>query len=267
MEQVKHAFVICAYKESKYLEQCILSLKSQTLRSPILVVTSTPNDHIRYLCRKYKLSLKINEGEAGIAQDWNFGYESVDARFITIAHQDDLYFEEYAEQMMKMMEKEKTPLIGFSNYYELRNGRIVKNSKLLQIKRILLTPLKWGKMQYSPFVRRRILSLGSVICCPSVTMCKDNLQSPLFQPHFKSNVDWETWERISRYKGGFLYTGKPLMAHRIHEESETSAVIGDNRRHEEDFQMFQKFWPIPLAHLLANIYAKGEKYNEVTREK
>ena len=32
---IKHEFVICAYKESKYLEDCIISLKKQKKKSNI----------------------------------------------------------------------------------------------------------------------------------------------------------------------------------------------------------------------------------------
>ena len=44
-----HTFVICAYKESPYLEECIKSLKKQTLKSEIIISTSTPNDLIKKL--------------------------------------------------------------------------------------------------------------------------------------------------------------------------------------------------------------------------
>ena len=37
-----HTFAICAYKESPYLEECIKSLKNQTIKSNILIATSTP---------------------------------------------------------------------------------------------------------------------------------------------------------------------------------------------------------------------------------
>ena len=35
---IKHEFVICAYKESKYLEDCIISLKKQKKKSNIKVI-------------------------------------------------------------------------------------------------------------------------------------------------------------------------------------------------------------------------------------
>ena len=42
----KHVFAVCAYKDSPYLEQCIRSLKAQTVPSHIIICTSTPSSDI-----------------------------------------------------------------------------------------------------------------------------------------------------------------------------------------------------------------------------
>lgn len=47
MAEKKHTFVICAYKESPYLEACIRSLKKQTVASAICLATSTPSDYLK----------------------------------------------------------------------------------------------------------------------------------------------------------------------------------------------------------------------------
>ena len=72
-----HTFAICAYKESPYLEECILSLKNQTVKSNIIMATSTPNEWIQGLAEKYEIPLYINTGEGGIAQDWNFALHTL----------------------------------------------------------------------------------------------------------------------------------------------------------------------------------------------
>ena len=51
------------------------------------------------------------------------------------------------------------------------------------------------------------------------------------------------------------------MYHRIHNGSETSAIIGDSARSQEDFQMFCKFWPKPIARIITKIYSTSEKSN------
>ena len=103
----------------------------------------------------------------------------------------------------------------------------------------MLKPLEGSLFRSSRFVRRRILSMGSAICCPSVTMVVPNIPMPLFREGLKSNLDWEAWERVSRLQGSFLYDPLVLMYHRIHEGSETTALIKDNTRTEEDLFMFE----------------------------
>ena len=163
---MNHTFAICAYKESTYLEKCIKSLKNQTIKSNIILVTSTPNDFLEEISKKYNLPYFINKGEKGITQDWNYAYKMADTELVTIAHQDDVYLPEYAEHIIKAVKGVKKPLIIFTDYAELRNEKPVYQNKLLKIKRIMLMPLRIRGLQKSKFVRRRILSLGCPICCP-----------------------------------------------------------------------------------------------------
>lgn len=261
----KHTFAICAYKESPYLEECVKSLKRQTISSDIIVATSTPCEYIQNIAEKYKLPYYINHGEKGITQDWNFAYSCADSKYVTITHQDDIYEDNYLEQALLALDRSKRPLIFFSDYYELRSGKKVRNNILLNIKRIMLLPLRIKCFRYSRWVRRRILSIGSPICCPSVTYAVGNLPAVIFAHHFRSCEDWEAWEKISRLNGEFLYCPKLLIGHRIHEDSETTAIIGDNKRSEEEYEMFRKFWPKIIAGLLNKPYSKSQISNRLKK--
>lgn len=263
MSEYKHTFAICAYKESPYLEECICSLKEQSIPSKIILATSTPCAFIEDLCRKYDIPCYVNYGEHGITQDWNFAYAQCDTPIVTIAHQDDIYFKDYTSSMFAMLEKSRQPLIYFSEYAELRNGELVFNQGILRIKRLMLFPLRFKVFWRSRWMRRRILSLGCPICCPSVTFFRDNLKGFAFKNHFRTNEDWEAWEIISRYKGEFLYDKNPQMAHRIHADSETSATIKETGRTQEDIEMYRKFWPAWIARLLAGFYKKSEQSNDL----
>lgn len=261
--QTNHTFVICAYKESEYLEECILSLKNQTVSSSIIMETSTPNVFISKLANRYDIPLYVNP-HGGITQDWNFGLSHVETRFATVAHQDDVYEPEYTANIMARFEKSKRPLIAFSDYFELRDGEKVHDTSMLKIKRFMLLPLRLGCFKRSRFVRRRILSMGDPICCPAVSFNLDLVERPIFRDGFRSCEDWEAWEMISRLKGDFLYVSRPLMCHRIHEDSATTAIIQDNARVEENYVMFCKFWPKPIARLLNKFYTKSEDSNSLS---
>lgn len=155
------------------------------------------------------------------------------------------------------------PLILFTDYGEIRDGQRVGNNQLLNIKRIMLAPLKYRFLWNSIFIRRRILSWGSPICCPSVTFVKENLSDQIFEPHFRSDVDWQAWEKISRLRGAFVYLPSILMYHRIHEGSATTTIIADNDRTREDREMFCKFWPKWAAKIIEHFYQKSEKSNKI----
>lgn len=261
-----HVFALCAYGESAYLEECIQSLKRQTRPSRILLCTATPSQFLDEIARRHGLEVRVNHGPHGIAEDWNFAYAQADARLVTLAHQDDVYDPEYLERVLERVNRARHPLICFTDYYELRNGEKVfaSDSKNLHVKELALKPLIPGMFENNRWVRRRILSLCNPICCPAVTYVRVNLPAILFESHFSSNLDWQAWETISRLKGGFCYIHAPLMGHRIHQESTTTKVIGeDNGRSEEDLAMYLKFWPRPIAKWLNRMYSAGQDSNKL----
>ncbi|MBO4293596.1 MAG: glycosyltransferase family 2 protein [Clostridia bacterium] len=260
-EYKNHTFVVTAYKESKYLEECIKSLKNQTVTSNIIMSTSTPNDYIKGLAQKYEIELYINTGERGIGQDWNFGISNVKTDYVTVAHQDDIYKPNYLEEIVNYLEKGKDFVIAFTDYREIKNGEEIPLTKNLKIKKILLFPLRFFKK--SKFIKRRTLSLGSPICCPSVTVNKKITGENPYKTELKCDLDWDTWDKMAKYKANFLYIHKELMCHRIHEESETSNLIENNIRLEEDLLMLKRYWPGPIAKFIMKFYKKAVKTNEM----
>lgn len=258
-----HTYVLCAYKTSEYLEDCVKSLIAQTAKSKILIATSTPNEHITTVAQKYNIPVYINEGEKGIGGDWNFAYGKADTPLITIAHQDDIYEPDYTKQMLDFINKSKNPILYFCGYAELRNGEKVYNNSILKIKKLMLSPLKIKSLWTSRFVRRRILSLGCPICCPAVSFVRERVGESPFTNDYLSDIDWQQWELQSRKRGSFVYNPQPLMCHRIHGDSATTEIIGDSKRSKEDFDMFCKFWPRPIAKIIAKLYSNSEKSNDI----
>lgn len=256
-----HTFAVCAYGESPFLEECVTSLMEQTLKTTVIMVTSTPNEMIGSVARAYGIDLYVSDEPAGIARDWNHAVRRAQTRLVTIAHQDDTYEPRYAEQALTCMNKVSDPLIFFSNYGELRDGVAVDDNRLLRVKRMLLHPVARVGMTSSRRIKRQILSLGSPICCPSVTLNMGLLPNPPFTSSMKSNLDWDAWERFSQLDGSFVYSSEILMHHRIHEESETSNLIRDNTRTKEDLEMLSRFWPLPVARLINALYSRGQKSN------
>lgn len=260
-----HTFVVCAYKEQPLLEECIKSLKKQTIKSEIIISTSTPNDLMKKIAKENGVKLVVNTKTKGHINDFCFAYKQAKTKYVTLCHQDDIYYEDFAEKIISKMEKSKKPIIGFSNYNELRNGKTKKFNVLLFIKRMINFPLKFfGK---SKRIRLFTLSLGNAICAPSVTYNKEIVDAPIKQSQLKANIDWDTWIDLAYKKGSFIYVSKPLLEHRIHEGSTTTSVIANNVMKEEDYLMFRKFWPNFISKIFVKIYCTSEKSNTLKKRK
>lgn len=260
----KHTFAVCAYKKSPFLEECIKSLLNQTVKSNIIIATSTPNDYINLIAEKYNLKVFVHDG-GGIASDWNFALNCAGSRYCTLAHQDDVYLPNYWAACQKALERCGRPLIAFTDYREIAEGSVLPLNLNLKVKELLLFPLRlFGG---SRFVRRRILSFGSAICCPSVTYNLEALRDFRFDPSMTVSLDWDAWERISRLRGSFCYLPRPLMWHRIHAFSETTHAIQDNRRSDEDLKMLRRFWGNIPAMMIFRFYSKSQRTNRAANRK
>lgn len=253
-----HTFVVCAYGESEYLEACIESLRKQTVKSEIILYTSTPLESIKRICKNYNIEMYTGKG-GSIGKDWNNALSFVTTKYGTIAHQDDIYLPKYTEEVMKLFEENNNGLIAYSNYREWKDGEVIPLNTNLKIKNLMLRTMNFFKQ--SNFWRRRVMSVGNPICCPAVTYNLESLKGFLFNEEMKVSLDWLAWYDISGYKGKFLYSKKELMLHRIHDESETTNMISDNTRTKEDIIMFNKFWPKPIANLIMKFYAKSQDTN------
>ena len=256
-----HTFVICAYKENQYLEECIRSLLKQSRKEQIIVVTSTPNDFIDGVANKYQLVLLIKEEESNIAGDFNFAYQSAETELVTIVHQDDKYHGDFLNYSLRTINRANNPLICFTNHYEIKGNQVVKNNKILRVKRCMLAPLQNELLWNSKLARRMILSFGNPISCPSVTFVKKNLPVTIFSKGYQSNVDWQAWMKLAERKGAFAYCTKPLLCHRVYSESTTTSLINQEIRSQEDYDMFCNFWPKWVAKLIMKLYMSGQNSN------
>ncbi len=273
---MEHTFVICAYKESPYLESCIESLKQQTVKSDILLSTATPSQYLENMCKKHDIVYIVRDGIPEISADWNYGLSLSKTAYVTLAHQDDIYESQYVQRVLQCV-KENAKLIGtkelivFTDYYEILEGSRKNNSLNLRIKRILLSVLKKHERQNVIYYKRWVLKYGNAIGCPTVTynkdylddLLKENGRDNLFESNFRSNLDWEAWEWLSKQSGAFVYVPEILMGHRIHESSETSAMITEKKRILEDYEMFRKFWPEWFAKMISRAYKQSENGNRV----
>lgn len=258
-----HCFVICAYKENKHLEDTIKSLLNQTVTSKVYMSTSTPNEFIKGLCKKYEIELFVNPRPKNAGADWNWAYDNAPTELVTLAHQDDLYEPDFLETTLAYINKSPDLLMTFTNYYEIKLGKKETSNLLLNIKHIMNLPMAARILQKRKFFKLLVLSIGCAICCPSVTFNKQQAGESIFDTNYINSCDYKTWVDLARKKGRFVYIKKRLLAHRIYAESATSKNLGEDIRKKEDLEILTTFWPKPIAKLINKLYSQSEKSNKV----
>lgn len=260
-KEIIHTFVVLAYKESIFLEDCVKSVLNQKYKSNVVIATTTDNKFIRKIAKKYKLEVIVGK-HTSIGGDFDFAIRCAKTKLVTIAHQDDIYDSNFSYEIVKAYEENNDAIILFSHYYEIKDYGLEYTNTNLKIKKILLHSLKNVKKAGILFRKRNVIRFGNAICCPAVTFNVKKIKYPVFECDFKCDVDWNAWEKLSLLDGKFIYINKQLMGHRIHNNSTTTEIIHDNIRIKEDFEMFKRFWPNCFANIICKFYKLSEKNNE-----
>jgi hypothetical protein len=144
-----------------------------------------------------------------------------------------------------------------TDYHPIKNGNKEKRDINCKIRRFLRIPLKSNVLARQAWVRRLTLSLGNSIVCPSVTYNKDKLGENVFTSQMKFNIDWDTFYKLAKLPGAFLYVDRPLTFYRVHDGATSKEFIENHKREIEDTAMFCKFWPKPVVKLIMVFYKKA----------
>lgn len=252
----QHTFVVLAHGESPFLEDCLRSLAAQTLKSTIIMVTSTPSAIIQQAAEQNGIYYLVNMNSGGIADDWNFAMRSAETPYVTLAHQDDIYEAEYVEGILASAQASSDALITFSDYTQLDGRQKTHATPLLRIKKAILSTVFLGRIAISSrWAKRLLLSFGCPICCPSVMYRRELLVEQEFDSSFEVNLDWKYWIDLTHIEGAFVYVRRPLLTYRAHQATTTSGAIASGQRKDEDLRCFKLLWPGVLAAILSSLYA------------
>jgi glycosyltransferase involved in cell wall biosynthesis len=255
-----HTFVIPVYKQSQYLEQCIQSLLNQTVKSNIVITTSTPTDFSKHIAQKYGFDYFVNDN-GGIANDWNFALSKATTHWATIAHQDDTYEPGFTDELLKAVNT--NTLIAFTDYEDLVDGKPRVSNLNSFVKKALLFPFAFNKRINSIALKKSLLIFGDPICCPSVSFNLQALGGFKFSPEYTVALDWYAWYQLAEQKGAFCFINKKLMKHRIHSESETTLKLSEGKRRQEELKIFKMIWGDKIARVFSWIYTLGYADNKL----
>jgi hypothetical protein len=249
-----HAVVVMAYGDSPFLGDCLGSLRAQSVASELLVTTSTPSPYVDEVAAGHGATVRVNGEKGGIAADWNFALTATDARRVTLAHQDDLYFPRFAERSLALLDERPDAAACFTGYEQIADDGRVTSSRLSRVKHLLDRFILGRTRVVSPARMRAFLSLGNPLPCSSMTFNRDRLGEFRFSNAYRSNLDWDAWLRLAQRGEVFVRAPEALVGRRHNALTETSRLIRDGVRQREDLAMFRRLWPSPLAEMIAFAY-------------
>lgn len=260
---VEVELVVCAYGVSPWLDRCLSSLSPQVGdRVALTIATSTPDERLAGAARAHRARYVVNPRRQGIAADWNFALRCAQARLVTLCHQDDEYAPDFATTMADAFTAAPDVLLAACDHTELDECGERPMSAVLRVKRALIRRAFGGAVVLpGRAVRRRLLAWGNPVSCPGVMIHKALVPDFAFDDSFSSNMDWDAWDRLTALPGSIAYVDRPLVAHRVHAASATTALIADSTRPAEDLRMLKRFWPSPLALLLFQLYRQAYRSN------
>jgi hypothetical protein len=252
-----HSFVVVAFGASPFLAGCVRSLKEQTRPDRILITTSTPCPEIDAVARDNGLSVLVNVERRGIASDWNFALSVAGTRYVTLAHQDDVYAPSFLPETLTLFSEHPEGALCFTGYRQIDDAGVPCNSRISRAKHLIERFTIGRRRAARGLPLRLFLSFGNPLPCSSVTFDRSQLKDFAFSGDWASNLDWEAWWRLHRQGKVFLHTPGRLVGRRHNQLTETSRLIRDGRRQQEDAAMFAKIWPRPFDRAIGSLYASS----------
>lgn len=242
-----HTFVILAYLENDNLEACIKSVLNQTVKSNVIIATSTKNDFIIDLASEYGLGVMVNDNESNKGNDYNYALNTFDTKLVTIASQDDIYDRNYVKEILNSYNKNNDASIIFTDHYEVLYDKKIKNNFKKKIINFLLKPLKYQRMQNKKYFKKLSLKYRQCFCTSSVTYVKENIEKEFFPINLTYNNDWLGFINLANKNSKFVYINKRLVGKRINNYNKGEKKIN------EDILIYRKMWPDWLINYIYKI--------------
>jgi len=253
---MSHAFAVLAYRNSPFLEACVQSVTKQKRPSDqIVITTSTPSDYIEAIAARYKIPILVNPVRRSIAVDWSFAYNSVDTEWVTLAHQDDSYREDYLATLSELLNSNPDAILAQSSFYE-HDGDGRPHRHLNWYVKLALRELSFlgSNVIRGRSAKRRMLLLGNPVGCPTVMYNRRLIGPYRFDDSLRSNLDWQAWLDFADRKGAFVYSRLELVRRNVHSEMATAGLVKDFARMQEDRRIFEQLWGAAAARAIMGIY-------------
>lgn len=253
----RHGFVVLAYGQSRFLEGCLASLKSQVHPSGMMIATSTPSVWLEDVARTSGIPLLVNPVRDRIGSDWNFALSQAPWPLVTLAHQDDLYLPNFSARTIGVIDRNSDAGLAFTGHGEIADAGQHRTRGVWLVKQVLSVLFAGRHERIEGLRRQLLLSFGNPIGCPTVTFNRTVLSDFRFDTELTNCLDWEAWWRLHLLNTPFVQCPARLVLRRYNEQSATWRGVRNGERSREDALMFNKIWPQPISTMLSWIYGGG----------
>ena len=239
---VKVSIIVPVYNSEKYLNKCLDSLVSQTLKNiEIIIINDGSTDNSLKIIKDYESKFSniicINNENHGIGFSRNCGIEKAKGKYIIFVDSDDYISTSMAEKLYKFSEKNKLD-ITVCDYYRI--NEITHEKDIFEIEDFGITDLESNKaliykINHSPWNKlyKRELFLKNNILFPTDLKYED---VAIFIP-------------LLKYASKIGKFNEPLNYYIIHNNSETTVM---------DKRVFDIFKILDIV----NNYYKDSKYKK-----
>ena len=136
----KVSIIVPVYNVEKYIEQCIQSLRTQSLRDiEIILVDDGSSDNCPMLCDKYtridKRIKVIHKQNGGLSSARNEGLNICQGDYIGFVDSDD-WIDKYMYERLYNLCEERNADIGVCNFFRNENNRTVEKEVITELNNI-----------------------------------------------------------------------------------------------------------------------------------
>lgn len=154
---VKVSIIVPVYNVASYLERCLNSLVSQTLKDiEIILVNDGSTDNSEEIIKKYtkkdKRIIYLTKENGGQSSARNYGFKYANGEYIGYVDSDDWVSIDMYKKMYSLAKKNDADMVICSFFKAWDNGKLVRMSGLLSksddIKKnyIMSNPCPWNKI-------------------------------------------------------------------------------------------------------------------------
>ncbi len=163
MSNTKVSIIIPIYNVGKYLEKCLESVLSQTLRDiEIICVNDGSTDNSLNIVNKYasvdsRITV-VNIDNSGVAAARNIGLQIAKSKYVMFVDGDDYLLPEACETAVNSIESNNADISVFGSY-NLENGELIKGWTSKKIEEFLVNDSLNDYFEFQIFVWDKIFRL------------------------------------------------------------------------------------------------------------